>query len=415
MPLLQTRATLAAGEDTATFPLWSQKDGRQYEARLVDFNARVGGNSKLEASVKVVRRIDALYGFSLQRIYGGKPAATKNNPDPPEEPSIDVSKLSQRFPNRFRDLRDGRYSVLRDGALPHIEYDKTEKRFMAYLPRRTSLATEDPFLFGTVLGFDLASLPPGVVRKASGVGMVNESLETAVVKGRVLESDYVLRDALPANVTELPAQSVVHAGPLEDTVTLTREVDGAHAATIARVLQETADDCLEALSVQRGLLRLKGDETDADKIEIAGGATAPATNVVKLTFEFSVVRTAGGKDEILNAPREVVLDPSKGYAGTLSIEEDEDDPLRDRYPLTLLCLNHGSADSFIVGRGPQSILALVREPGHILRTSRAKFPASYHLVLGLIDKFHEPVRATRSIDIFLSFVLKPVVVVVQGK
>lgn len=425
MPLLQTRATMIAGEDTATFPLWGPEDGSRYEARLVNFNARVH-DAKLEVTVKAVRRAENdtanLFGFTLMRIYGGKPAATKSKPDPAEEPSIDVTTLASRFHNRFRELRANRFSVVGEEAIPNIEYDRREKKFLVHLPRRSTLSTEDPFLFGTILGLDLTSLPQGVVAKDSGNTVTNESLIGVVIKGRERASESALRDVLPSTAREFPAQSVVHAGLLEDAVTFTRKVERAHPAAIARALQETTDDCLEALSIGRGMLKLTADESDATEIEVSSKVSAPETNVVKLTFEFSVsaVRAGSngsgkGKDEILKAPREVILDPSKGCLGILSMEEDSDDPLQDRYPLSLLCQNYGSADSFIVGRGPQSVLALIKEPGHVIRTSRSEeFLKSRHLVLSLVDKYLEPVRPTRPIDIFLSFFLKPVIVA-QGK
>jgi hypothetical protein len=419
MPLLQTRATILAGEDTAAFPLWAQKDGRRYEARLVNFEARVSDSVDLEARVKLVRRTEDkdgsnLFGFNLTRIYGGKVAAKKKGDPPTEEDSIDVTNLATRLRARFRDLRAGRFPVAAERTLPIIEYDKTGKKFLVVLPRRSSLSCSDPFLFGNVLGLDLTSLPEAVVATDSGNTLSNTGLETVVIAGRELAPDYLLAAALPGNVAELPAHSGIAAGLLEDVAAATRKVERPHPAAIARALEEAADACLEQLGLAKGLVQVEADESDKEELEIKSVVAAPDTSVLALTFKFSV-GTARGHDEMLVPPREIVLDPSKGLAATLTLEEDAADPMEDRYPLSLVCQNYGSADSFIVGRGPQSILALVKEPGHIIRTSRsADFLRSYHLVLSLIDKYFEPVRPNRPVDIFLSFLLKPVVVA-QGK
>lgn len=369
--------------------------------------------------MRVARRTEPqnFFIFTLMRIYGGKgdPSASKKQAAA-DEPSIDVASLASRLQARFRDLRTNRFPVMEEAGVPGIEYSKRNKQFVVRLPRRTAVGTEDPFLFGTVMGLDLTSLPEGVTATASGTILTNEGAGEAIIRGRALEPNFLLRDALPDTVTELPATSPVMARLLGDEASASRAVARSHPASIAKAIEEAADECLQSLFVVRGLLQLKADESDEEEIEVTSKISAPATNAVNLTFHFSVGFVVGGsRDEMLLPPRELVLFPAKGHSGKLTLEEDASDPLEDRYPLSLVCQNYGSADSFIVGRGPQSILALVKEPGHVIRTSRSTdFLRSYHLVLSLVDKYLEPVRPKRPVDIFLSFILKPVVVA-QGR
>lgn len=416
---------MEAGENTASFPVWNEKDRTPYEATLLQFCVKTVPRGERELSVRIRRDFrdgGNVGGFSLMHIYGGKPPSKPGKgakggtvtpspePDPEPEPtsttddSITIGTLGDRFRARFRDVGAKYFPLLQAEALPQISYNAKDFIFRLTLPPQTAIATDDPFLLRNILQLDLQRVPPGVKVTHSGTRIANEGPKTWTLLGAVVPLNSTTRDLLPSSVKAFQTVTKVDIELSPRTMMATGKTAGGDPRDISKALSEALEKCLTRLHLPIDLMRVGA--TSENHVKFTAPSIA-ATSKLQLTVTLP-------PELFLDAPEEITLTPGANYENDFSLESYGEDPLKDRYPIYLVCQSFGSAQSYVLGTGPLSILALVHEgpPCHVIPAARSvEFLKSYNLVLRLVDKYFEPIKLAKSAQIFLTFDLKPLVVV----
>lgn len=154
------------------------------------------------------------------------------------------------------------------------------------------------------------------------------------------------------------------------------------------------------LRLPDSLLRAESSSATEIKLKLFYQSSAKTSLAPRLEFL--------DKEAIPSLPERLDLNLQQPFDAVYELTSFGEDPLADKYPLALVCLNYGSAQSFVVGKGPHSILALVHDSRHILHAIRSpEFLKSYFLRLTLTDKFFVPITMTKSTEFFLTFELTP--------
>lgn len=394
--------------------MWSERTDLSYEARLASFSARTVQAASV-MRIRVTRAFKDGIGsssFTIMDIYGTKStkkkkgssqtgSTTGNTPEPPEDNSITVSELSKRLKDNLRSLHDRSFQPIGVDAMPQVGYNPKKHVFELQLPPFTAVETDNALFFSHgMLIRGSAVLPRGLVVEKDGRRFVNRSDRTKVLSSESsIPPEQTMRDSLPDDVRETPVNTVFTVELLPLPVSLNIDLP-ANSGTdkIVERLNLLLEESLKSLHLPTDLLRAERVSSSELKLKLFYQSSARSHVAPRIEMP--------GDRVLLNFPTKLDLDLQQPFDAVYEVSTFGEDPLANKYPVALVSLNYGPAQSYVVGAGPHSILALVHDSRHILHAIRStEFLKSYFLQLTLTDRFFVPITMTKTTEFYLTFEL----------
>jgi hypothetical protein len=323
-----------------------------------------------------------------------------------------VEKLYRKFVDLQVKLKK-KYAFL--ARLPKLELVQPGSRkgaklhFEVTLPTHTSLVTDDPFLW-EAMGFPTELVESSVADETSGEmtrhGFSNSGEDLLVFVGDGLPGalDLALTyETVSEESTPLRQPLIeVEFSPPDDFLKLSSEekkpLDVVGATTALGQLLETGLGVLNLRSSFLEVLSPKVGELQFRSKEFERGEEEDPSCELHLRFSPEVARFLSLADHLVTFPS----DDKREF--TVALPPDNarrPDPLLRRFPLALMCTNHGSGEHYIEGLGRVSLLAYALSPDHFRGDGIVVQGEANELRLFFVDLHHEVVPNVEDTSYFL--------------
>jgi hypothetical protein len=404
----QKRGT--AGATEAAFPLrlpfsGSNRTGNEkYRVEVISLNARVETSR-------------SHYNLELSLVWQDKWRMHLARLDQPVARGQTVDKLGRKFAELQVKLKR-KYPFL--ARVPKVELVQpdassapgTKLHFEVLLPAHTRMTTDDPYLW-EAMGFPtelVESLSPDVEGETGDMsrhGFSNSSQDLLVFVGADLPAGLdldlsyktVSEDSTPLRqpLIQVDFTSKGEFLPLSSKESKPMDVVGATTA-LAQLVEaglgklNLRSSFLEVQAPTAGELQFRSREFGS------GDGGEEASCELDVRFSPALAHFLSLTDRLVTFPS----DDKREFTVTLPPESSRrPDPLLRRYPLSLMCTNHGSGDHYIEGMGRVSLLAYALSPDHFRGDGIVVQGEADELRLFFVDLHHEVVPNVEDTSYFL--------------
>ena len=400
--ICRTKCRVGVDEEAAGFAVRVLDPGtgtghapQRFSARPIDFHARYASSS-------------LVYRMTLSVRYGGSGSTSSSYKDvfgAAETAATFAAKLGRHNAEDRKEAPDV------DALRPLLAWEsgpiEGAKRFVLRLPAHTAVYADQTGFFQT-LGFDPRALHTRLGETGRLQGAWNGADEPVALLG---SSFFGPENLAPAwklfDGTDESGKRVTVTRALEDH-TLPIESDGERPAKLNSAMETLAGmlaRALRGMALPEDTLALEM-ESEEEGMIISSKETTDSRVTLELSFAPDLARFLRVGLPALSFP----LFDRRSYA--LNPREEEADPLRDRYPVSLVLQGAGHAVHHLQDLGFVSLLGHLDSAGGEFRGPATLLEGTdTYLSVRLVDKTLRVVRFKDPLDLYLTLEIHPLVVV----